>query len=409
MLLVILIAPAVRELDVSLRWRFVDLSQHGAEALYASVTTLTLSFVVFTFSSLLVAIQIAGGQLSPRIIATTLLRDTVVRYSVALFVFTLIFAITAQNHLEDGANQLVASVTGILGLASVAVFLFLIDYVARLLRPVTIVSLVSEQCLEVIRTVYPHSAGDEGDPSDAPADLPVGPRRVVTHTGQSLIILAVNLEALVRLARRSQGVVEFAPLVGDFLAQGERLFVLHGRATEIEDRALREAVAFGSERTMEQDPLFGFRILVDIALKALSPAINDPTTAVLALDRIHELLRALGRRRLRRDVIPDGLGRTRVIFHTPNWEDFVHLACQEIRANGAGNVQVARRLRAMLDDLVASLPGHRHAVLEAERGRLDEALTRLYTVSGDLALARVSDTQGLGAPRPETKRGESVT
>jgi uncharacterized membrane protein len=98
-----------------------------------------------------------------------------------------------------------------------------------------------------------------------------------------------------------------------------------------------------------------------------------------------------------------------VIFHTPNWEDFVHLACQEIRANGAGNVQVARRLRAMLDDLVASLPGHRHAVLEAERGRLDEALTRLYTVSGDLALARVSDTQGLGAPRPETKRGESVT
>jgi uncharacterized membrane protein len=400
-----LIAPAIRELDTTLRWRFVDLSQHGAEALYASVTTLTLSFVVFTFSSLLVAIQIAGGQLSPRIIATTLLRNTVVRYSVALFVFTLIFAITAQNHLEEGANQLVASVTIVLGLLCVAVFLFLIDYVARLLRPVTIVSLVSESCLEVIRNVYRSPTGDDGDAADADAGLQDSPRRVVTYTGRSLIILAVNLDALRRLARQSQGVVEFVPMVGDFLATGEPLFVLHGRATGIEDGALREAVAFGGERTMEQDPLFGFRILVDIALKALSPAINDPTTAVLALDRIHELLRVLGRSRLRGDVILDGLGRPRVIFRTPNWEDFVHLSCQEIRANGASHVQVARRLRAMLDDLLATLPSHRHAVLEAERDRLDEALTRHYAIAGDLALARVSDMQGLGASRVDHRVG----
>ncbi len=111
-----------------------------------------------------------------------------------------------------------------------------------------------------------------------------------------------------REARRTRGVVEFMPHVGDFLATDQPLFALYGGATEIDDGALREAVAFGPERTLEQDPLFAFRIMVDIALKALSPAINDPTTGTLAVDQIHRLLRVVGRRRLRGEILTDGLG-----------------------------------------------------------------------------------------------------
>ena len=85
----------------------------------------------------------------------------------------------------------------------------------------------------------------------------------------------------------------------------------------VDDRVLRSAVAFGPERTMEQDPLFAFRILVDIALKALSPAINDPTTGVIALDQIQRLLRVVGRRHLRGEAIFDSTGQQRVIFRTP--------------------------------------------------------------------------------------------
>ena len=87
--LVLAITPALRALDDATHWQFVGLNLAGATALYQTVITLTLSFLVFTFGSLLVAIQVAGGQLTPRIIATTLLRDNVVRYSVGLFVFTL--------------------------------------------------------------------------------------------------------------------------------------------------------------------------------------------------------------------------------------------------------------------------------------------------------------------------------
>jgi Predicted membrane protein len=110
---------------------------------------------VFTFGSLLVAIQVAGGQLTPRVIATTLLRDNVVRYTVGLFVFTLLFAISALNRIKGTGDQLVLFVAGLLGLLSMAAFLYLIDYAARLLRPVSILSRVGEDGLTVIEAVYP--------------------------------------------------------------------------------------------------------------------------------------------------------------------------------------------------------------------------------------------------------------
>ncbi len=209
-------------------------------------------------------------------------------------------------------------------------------------------------------------------------------------------MLAIDLPTLVAMARRSDGVIEFAQQVGDFVATEEPLFVLHGGAVAVKDHKLRATVAFGPERTLEQDPMFAFRILVDIGLKALSPAINDPTTAVLAIDQLHRLLRVVGKRQLRSEIVADESGRPRVIFRTPNWEDFVHVACTEIRACGADNVQVARRLRAMLQNLVQSLPPHRHNVVEDELKRLDQTIEPLYTLPSDLALARVADSQGLG-------------
>jgi uncharacterized membrane protein len=394
--LVLAIAPVLRVLDGWLGWRLSGLGVAGAQALYQSVITLTLSFMVFTFGSLLVAIQIASGQLTPRIIATTLLRDKVVKYSVGLFVFSLIFAIMALNRLEETVRQIVALIVAGLGIACMATFLFLIDYAARLLRPVSILARVANEGLSVIESVYPRQADNVSDEASSPSSLPESPRRIVHHAGTSEIVLAVDLETLVREAEWAKGVIEFVPQVGDFVASDEPLFVLYGGAVAIDDGKLRATVALGPERTMEQDPLFSFRIMVDIALKALSPAINDPTTAVLAIDQIHRLLRAVGKRQLRGESVMDETGQQRLIYRTPNWEDFVHVACTEIRSCGAGSVQIARRLRAMLDNLVASLPAHRHLALDQERQRLERMIDPLYAIPEDLALARVPDAQGLG-------------
>ena len=392
----LLFGPMIHALDTWQRWKLAALAPAGATALYQTVITLTLSFLVFTFGQLLVAIQIAGGQLTPRIIATILLRNNVVRYSVGLFVFTLVFAVSALNRQEETVHELVTVVTAVLGIACIADFLFLIDYAARLLRPVAVVARVGDEGTAMIESVYPDPATALTPEEVALREVRGTPSRAVEHRETSEIVLAVDIPKLMALAELHDGVVEVLPQVGDFVAEDEPLFLLHGGAMAIDDRIVRSTVAFGPERTLEQDPMFAFRIIVDIALKALSPAINDPTTAVLAIDQVHRLLRQVGLRKLRGEAILDDSGRPRVIFRTPNWEHYVQVACNEIRACGANNLQVARRMRAMLFNLRSTLPEHRHASLDTELDLLDWAIRTHFTRPEELALAMIPDRQGLG-------------
>jgi uncharacterized membrane protein len=121
---------------------------------------------------------------------------------------------------------------------------------------------------------------------------------------------------LVALAQRFDCLIELVPEVGQFIASEDPLFRIYNSSQNLES-SLRNSVAVGAERTPEQDPLFAFRILVDIASKALSPAINDPTTAVLAIDQIHHLLRDVGKRSLAEGQETDREGRTRLVYRTP--------------------------------------------------------------------------------------------
>jgi uncharacterized membrane protein len=155
---------------------------------------------------------------------------------------------------------------------------------------------------------------------------------------------------------------------------------------------------------MEQDPTFAFRIVIDIALKALSPAINDPTTAVLAIDQLNRLLRAVGTRHLRTDEVLDTSGQLRVIVRTPNWDDFVDLAFSEIRACGANNLQIVRRLRAMIENLTETLPDHRQRELQEQSTLLDHEIERLFRYPQERALAGIADSQGLGGHSSKIKR-----
>jgi len=337
---------------------------------------------------------VAGGQYTPRIIATTLLRDNTIRVIVGVFLFTLAFAVRVLVRIDETVNQLDIFVASLLGILSIMVFLFLIDYAARLLRPVSIVQRVGGFGVRVIQSVYPHPT--TGTRPAVSVVRPRSPVRVVLHEGTSGAVLAVGLAGLVRLARAADGVIEFVPNVGDFIADGEPLFRLHGGAGAIDDRRLRASVALGSERTMEQDPTFALRILVDIAIKALSAAINDPTTAVMAIDQLHRLLRLVGLRNLHNEELRDAGGTLRLILLTPNWEDYVHLTCTEIRHCGGGSVQVMRRMRSMLENLLQSLPPHRHAELRRQLELLDRTIDDRFAFDEDRALARTADSQGLG-------------
>jgi len=408
-----------------LKTAFFGLSMSGARTTLETVITANLSFTVFTFGSLLVAIQVASGQYTPRIIATTLLRDNPIRYSVGIFFFTMLFANRTLSYMgETEVHQFQVALSMVFGMLSFVTFLYLIDYAARFLRPVSLAGLIGEQGIDVIESVYPNpTAGVEslpvrqrrrrsplawiakGEPvrREARSAKRGEPDRTLTYRGRSRVLLAVNLHAVVAEARRAGVVVELAPQVGDFVASGEPLFFIYGDGP-VDEEKLQELAAFGTERTMEQDPMFSFRILVDIAAKALSPAINDPTTAVLAIDQLHRLLRFVGLRDLRPNEISDDAGEVRVISRTPNWEDFVHIAFREIRLFGAGNLQIARRLSEMIENLMFTLPAHRHDALRAELELLDRALQKQFPFEEDLALARTPDRQGIGG----TTRSQSA-
>jgi uncharacterized membrane protein len=366
----------------------------GTSEALNTVETLSISFIVFTFGSLLVAIQVASGQLSPRIIATTLLRNNVIRFTVGLFIFTMLFSAGTGVRLDSSIAHPAVTISWALGVLSIAAFLFLIDYTARLLRPISILWRIGEQGVTVVESVFPELVEAPRPPRTR--TVPGAGTRVVAHRGTSAVVLAANLDSLVALARRAEGVIAFVPRVGDFVAIGEPLYRLYGNAAQIDDRKLRAQVAFGPERTIEQDSTFAFRVIVDIGIKALSPAINDPTTAVMAIDQLHRLLGLVGRRHLHNDALFDANGALRLIFPTPGWDDFVQLALSEIRLYGAGNFQVSRRVRAMIENLLESLPENRRPALRRELDLLDRALPKLHEFAEDLDLARKADFQGLG-------------
>ena len=384
-------------MDERLQWQWAwHIEVEAVQNLLQMLVAAMLSFIVFTFSSLLVAVQIASAQLTPRIIATALLRDNTIRVIAALFVLSFVFDLGLLARTQTTVLYVPLTVSIALTLSSIGAFLYLMDYAARLLRPISIVRNLGEAGLKVIEEVYPVTIKGHHTPT---LPLPVlgNPALEMFHRRKSAIILAINFDTLRLEAERTGGVIECVNRVGDFVPTGETLFRLYGGAVAANDPKLRAAIAMGPERTIEQDATFAFRVIVDIAIKALSSAINDPTTAVLALDQLHRLLRAVGRRYLHDDLIRDTAGNLHVVYKTPDWDDFVQLSCREIRLYGAANFQIARRMRAMLENLQQALPEARWPALRKELDLLDQTLARLNLLPDDLALAQTPDLQGLGA------------
>ena len=186
--------------------------------------------------------------------------------------------------------------------------------------------------------------------------------------------------------------------VGDTVVVFTPVLCVYGGTQPIDEEALTNAIEMGEERTFEQDPKYAIRLLVDIAIKALSPAINDPTTAVQALNQIEDLLLRLGRRELEIGEFRDHDGQLRLVIPFPTWEDFLRLALDEIRYYGAQSVQVMRRMRALVNDLEVRLPEGRGPALRHWEERLQTTIARSFEDVEEKQEASVEDRQGLGVP-----------
>jgi uncharacterized membrane protein len=387
-------APSVRWIDQQTDWSVFGFNADGARALLGALASSMLTFIVFVLSSTLIVVQLASGQLTPRIISMVFASPGL-KLTLGLFTFTFTFTLAALGRVEANVPELLVGFAVILNLACIIGFYFFVQRLSAGLRSTTIMGTVADKGLKVIELVYPL----QYDPSRTEmnkGDIPRNPNAAVIESNQrSGVVMAFSAEHIIRLARESDAVVELVPQVGDFVATGDPLFRVAG-ARRIPSEQLQGCVAIGTERTLDQDPRFVIRILVDIASRALSPGINDPTTAVLALDQIHHLLLCLGKRHLDEGQVRDRDGILRLIYGTPDWPDYVMLAVSEIRQFGEGSLQVDRRMKAMLEHLIEVLPESRRPPLREELAMLGSAVARRFRDDTDRTRAGIADYQGIG-------------
>ena len=388
-------------LDTCARYEHLCTTAGSAGAALSALGSGMLAFTGFVTSIVLLIIQFGTSEFSPRFLRW-FRTDPVLRYALSSFIATFLFALVSTAQIGRGSASFVPTRTLfaalLLTLLSIAMFLLLINHTSDSLRVAHIMQSLDGDARAVFDSVYPSNAPQAAAVEETARSL-LGRSAVQTvyNSPVGSVLVSLDRPRLVRLAESHDAVIELVHAVGDHVPGAGALLDVYG-SQAIPGKQLRKALATGDERTFRDDPAFTIRMMVDVAIKALSPAVNDPTTAVQALDRIEDVLRYAAAKQLSVGVVTDGAGVIRLVYPTPTWEDLVELALHEIRAFGAGQYQVARRVRALLDALMTDLPQHRRPALETENALLADAVEHSYS-QAQRADALVPDRQGLGMSR----------
>jgi uncharacterized membrane protein len=331
----------------------------GARTFLSSIIQAMITFTGLVFSITIVVLQLTSSQFSPRVLRT-FLRDRTIQLALGVFVATFVYAMVVLREVRGAGGsggfvpRLAVTMTFVLVLLSVGLFIRYVAHIANMIRLASIVDSIGREARAALaRCVF-------SDPK-APEPL-LGPARRTVGATRPGVLVAVNAEAIVREGCAADCQFVLLPRVGDYLPEGAPLLRVHGPG-DVDDGRMVELVSFDLERTLEQDLAFAFRQLVDIAQRALSAGVNDPTTAVQAIDVEHDLLRRLATRPPESGCHADPKGVVRLVVPVFGFGDYLDLAIGEIWPYAADQVQVPERVRALLDDLAqVARPEYRSAI-----------------------------------------------
>lgn len=392
-------------------------SPSTATSLLSAISSGMIAFTGFVFSMLFVMVQFGSSAYTPRI-ARYFIQDPLVSHALGVFIATFIYSLIALSQVDFASSGIVPDYTVaaamILLLSSALVFLALIRRIASL-QINNVLQMLGERGVEVVEMLYPllESArpGDAHSETKKPVSTDAGTHRSlmleenlppvldeIVYHGRPMRVLEFTLRRLANLAEAANVMAQILPEVGDMVSDQQRIILVRGEKSgsqTIHPESLRACIVVGPQRTIEQDPKFAVRLIVDIALRALSPAVNDPTTAVQALDQLYDLLRRIAVRDLDVGFVYDKHGALRVNYPTPDWNDFLSLAIDEIRYYGSGSYQVMRRLRALLADLAQFVPVERIQAVEYQQKRVETAIAHSFPDPEDQSFAQEADRQGI--------------
>ena len=364
------------------------------------LTTIASSIIPLTTTVLtvtLVAVQLAMGQFSPRIVQA-LMTYRGNQAAIAIFGATFSFSLLSLRATGTGPGARVPSLTIWTAIALVVVsgaaLFFFVNHAARRLRVGGMIDLVGDELRKQLDRRYPTHGSQPCDPSVVTAD----------RAGN---VIHVDEAALVEAARRVDCTLELVPVMGDFVVAGAPLFRVGGDSARLDRQRLRRLIVLGDERTHRDDPAYGFRKLADVAQRALGASNNDATTAVQVINRLHDCLRQIAPRPFPSGRHMDENGRLRLVVHLIDWDGYVRLAFDEIRLAAGPYPQATRRLRAALEDLKTVAPPERQASLDRQLRLLRQAVEHDLSTPDDIRAALVPDQQGLGSGVDVTVGGDS--
>ncbi len=383
------------------------ISVASAQAFFTAVASgmIALTGIVFTVG--LVMVQFSAIAYSPRLVQL-LARDPKLFHSLGVFIATFTYSLSVLLYVDRNGSGVVPLISGIVvaGLLLLSMLLFSALMKGLINLQITyVLHVIGDKGREVIRETFRRlDEKAKHQPKRGQETCNVSKLGPVVQTlryfAAPRTIVKFDIDDLVRQAQQAEAVIVMACGVGDTLVANTLLLEVHGAKIALPESNLMRSIHFGFERTSEQDPKYPIRLLVDIAIKALSPAINDPTTAVQAIDQIEDLLRRLGGHDLDAGYARDADGTLRLIFPMPTWEDYLVLAFDEIRHYSADSVQVMRRLRSALVGLADSVTADtRSGAVQRCLKQLDLTVDRSDLAADDQETARQEDRQGLGLSR----------
>lgn len=382
-------------------------SASTASALLSAVAAAMVGLVGLVVTIGVLVVQMATGTLSPRFMRLWY-RDRLQKLVLASFTATFAFAYILLSEVGSGpVPDLGVSVAGMAVTVDLILLLLYLNRFVHALRPVAVAAAMARSGLAVVSAAVHEVASSSIARAHgiAPGSPDMGDRASLqVRATRGGAILAIHSRGIVRLAARRDLVCNLRHTVGDFVMTGTVVADLYGAASSRDARRLRTTLALGEERTIDQDPAFAIRVMVDIAIRALSPAVNDPTTATQVINHIGALLFGIGGRETgEHGEYRDSHGEVRLTLPTRSWRDYLELGVAEIRQYGATSPQVCRRLRALLVDLETSVPPANRAAVAEQLVRLDRAVATSFHDTEDRRFASLEDSQGIGGPSEDRR------
>jgi uncharacterized membrane protein len=362
----------------------------AAQYILSTIASSMMTLISLVLTVTLVAVQLAMAQFSPRIVRA-LLSDRWNQIAIGLFAAAFVYPLLTLRGVDEHAGLvpgLGIVVSYLLTTASVIALILYVNHASQSLRVGGLVDLAGDSLREQLKEFPPL---DQAEPVFGQDDRTI----VAQEPG---VVVLVDHEGLVAEARSVGCVLEMVPMMGDFVPAGETLFRVHGGdPAGLESEKIVRLVKLDRERTHDTDPAFGFRKLVDIAERSIAQPFDDPTTAVQAIDRLHDCLRHLATRRLPSGGHFDAEGQLRLVVRTLGWDGYVRLVFDELRIVGADQPQVTRRLCAALENLKTVAPLNRQRALDRQLYLLKALVRQEFEDEEDISASLTGDQQGIGS------------